>query len=52
MGRATAAVAGLPDYPFALIPHPIGRVSPDELRARAETALPQVLALLSPSRDA
>ena len=48
MGRASAEVAGLPDYPFALVPHPIGRLRPEELRARAEAALPQVLALLKP----
>lgn len=52
MGRATAAVAGLPNYPFALITHPIGRISPEELRARAEAALPQVLTLLAPPRGA
>jgi hypothetical protein len=52
MGRATAEVAGLPDYPFALVPHPIGRLAPSELRARAEAALPQVVALLTPPRGA
>jgi hypothetical protein len=49
MGRATAQVAGLPDYPFALIPHPVGRLGDDELRARAEAALPQVIELLTPA---
>ena len=46
MGRATAAVAGLPDYAFLLVPHPVGRLRPDELRARAEEILPAVVALL------
>ena len=46
MGRATAAVAGLPDYAFLLVPHPMGRLRPDELRARAEEILPAVVALL------
>ena len=51
MGRATAAVAGLPDYPFVLVPHPVGRLNPEQLRARAEAALPGIVALLTPPRD-
>jgi hypothetical protein len=46
MGRATAVVAGLPDYAFLLVPHPMGRLSPEELRARAAETLPAVVALL------
>jgi hypothetical protein len=46
MGRATAAVAGLPDYAFLLVPHPMGRLRPEELRVRAEETLPAVVALL------
>src|SRR5437763_9176725 len=46
MGRATAAVAGLPDYPFLLVPLPMGRLRPEELRVRAEETLPAVVALL------
>jgi hypothetical protein len=51
MGRATAAVAGLADYPFLMVPHPVGRLSPGELHARAEAALPGVVALLTPAGD-
>jgi hypothetical protein len=50
MGRATAAVAGLADYPFLMVPHPVGRLSPDQLRARAVEALPDVVALLTAPR--
>jgi len=46
MGRATAEVAGLPDYPFLLVPHPMGRLRPEELRVRAETVLAAVVDLL------
>jgi hypothetical protein len=46
MGRATAEVAGLPDYPFLLVPHPMGRLRPEELRVRAETVLAAVIELL------
>lgn len=47
MGRATAAVAGLADYPFMMVPHPVGRLSTDQLRNCAEAALPGVVALLT-----
>jgi hypothetical protein len=47
MGRATAEVAGLPDYPFILVPHPVGRLDAERLRARAEAALPEVVRLLT-----
>ena len=47
MGRASAEAGGIPDYPFAIIPHPIGRLSEAELRERVEAALPQVVELLT-----
>jgi hypothetical protein len=46
MGHASAAAQGMPDYPFAVIEHPIGRLDDEELRRRAEEALPQVVKLL------
>jgi len=36
----------LPDYAFLLVPHPMGRLRPEELRVRAEETLPAVVALL------
>jgi hypothetical protein len=45
--RAQAAICGTPDYPFAVVPHPIGSLTPAELRARADAALPQVIAILT-----
>src|SRR5205814_3751719 len=51
MGRATAELAGLASYPFVLVPHPVGRLDPRELRVRVEATLPAVLELLlSPTR--
>jgi hypothetical protein len=44
--RAMARICHLPEYPFAVVGHPIGSLTPDELRARAEAALPQVVAIL------
>ena len=47
--RAQAAICGNPHYPFAVVPHPIGSLTPAELRARAAEAVPQVLAILTGS---
>ncbi len=44
--RAMAKLGGIPDYPFALIPHPIGSLDEAGLRSRAVEALPQVIASL------
>ena len=45
--KAQAAICGNPDYPFAVVAHPIGSLTPAELQARAAAALPQVLAILT-----
>ena len=46
MGRASAEAQGMPDYPFVVIRHPIGRLEEDDLRRRAEDALPGIVKLL------
>ena len=45
--KAQAAICGNPHYPFAVVPHPIGSLTPAELQARATAAVPQVLAILT-----
>ena len=45
--RAMAVASGLPDYPFAIIPHPIADNTDEGLRAKAEAALPVVVRLLT-----
>ncbi|MEK7204810.1 MAG: hypothetical protein AAB254_04810 [candidate division NC10 bacterium] len=45
-GRAIAEAHGAPDYPFALVPHPLASVSPTELTREAKQVLPEVLRLL------
>ncbi len=45
-GRATAKAHGAPDYPFALVPHPMASASPAELARQAKEVLPEVLRLL------
>ena len=44
--KAMSVLGGIPDYPFALIQHPIGSLTPEELHERAISAAPQVLASL------
>ena len=44
--KAIAEIQGIPDYPFAIIDHPIGRLTPEALKGRAEAAIPQILKIL------
>ena len=48
--REMAAIEGLPDYPFAVIDHPIAGNPPDELREKAEQTLASIVALLTTRR--
>ena len=41
-----AKVFGAPDLPLLMIEHPLGGIQMDEVRARAQQALPKVLELI------
>ena len=45
-GKAIAESHCAPDYPFALVPHPMASASPTELAREAKQVLPEVLRLL------
>jgi hypothetical protein len=45
--RATAEANGQPEYPFAIIPHPIAGNGDEELRDKAERVADRVIALLT-----
>lgn len=45
-GDAMARVQGFSDYKYVLITHPISSLSQEQVRERAEQALPQVLKIL------
>ena len=45
--RAVAELNGLPDYPFAVIGHPIANDSDEELKKKAEGVVEQIAALLT-----
>ena len=47
--KAQAAICGNPDYPFVVVTHPIGSLTPAELRERARTAAGQVIEILTRS---
>jgi hypothetical protein len=46
-GREHAQNFGIPDYPLAVIAHPIANRGPEELRRMADAAWDQVLAALA-----
>ena len=39
-------IGGIPNYPFVVVPHPLGSLSIDQLRERAMQAAPEVLKIL------
>ena len=45
--RAQAAICGNPDYPFVVVPHPIGSLTETELGERARLAAGQVIDILT-----
>lgn len=44
--QAMAELSGVPGYPCAVIPHPVGSLDPDEVQARARAIAPRVAELL------
>jgi hypothetical protein len=46
LGQAQAKVFGAPDLPLVMIEHPLGGIQIDAVRARAQQALPDVIALV------
>lgn len=44
--QAMATVQGIPDYPFAIIPHPIASNTQQTLREKAEDAVRQCVDIL------
>lgn len=46
-GRAMARERGVPDYPIAVVQHPVITLSEDELRAQADNAVPEIVSILT-----
>jgi len=43
---AMAKLGGIPDYPYAVLPHPLGSLDDAGIRERASQAAPDVLRIL------
>jgi len=50
--KAMAKICNLPNYPFVVVGHPIGSLTPAELQERAALALPQIIAILEGTASA
>jgi len=46
LGTAQSRVFGTPNLPLIMIPHPLGGLSIEQVGARAEIAIPQILAVI------
>ncbi len=44
--RAMAKIQGIPEYPYIILPHPLGSLTADSLRNQAVRAAPEVLGIL------
>ena len=44
--KAMSKIGGIPDYPFILLPHPLGSLSQDALHRRAIQVAPDVTRIL------
>jgi len=50
LGSAQAKVFGVPDLPLLEIQHPLGGLSMEDVRKRAEVALPQLHKVIAEKR--
>ncbi len=46
LGRTQSRVLGVPDLPLIIIKHPLGGLAMDDVKARASSALAQLLDML------
>jgi hypothetical protein len=44
--EAMARLAGMPGYPYAVLPHPMGSLTPGEVAQRADTIADRIVELL------
>jgi hypothetical protein len=45
-GNAMARRNGYPEFKYAMVPHPIGNLKPDQIKQRAQEVLPQIVEIL------
>ena len=51
LGKAQSKVFGVPDLPLLEIKHPLGGLSMDKVRERADAALPQLIRAIRAIKD-
>ena len=44
--KAMSSIKGIADFPFVVVPHPLGSLAPEDLRQVAMRAAPDVLRIL------
>jgi hypothetical protein len=47
LARATATGMGMPDLPLVIVPHPIGGISPEEVKIKADNIIDSITGLLT-----
>jgi hypothetical protein len=50
LARASTAVTGVPDMSFLVVEHPMGGISKEEIRAKADAVFPEILNMAPESR--
>lgn len=51
LGQSDARALGLPGLPLVTVPHPMGDVSPAEVRTRAADAIQEIVAVITTPRE-
>ena len=46
LGKAQSKVFGVPDLPLAIIPHPLGGLTLEQVEGRAQRAIPQLVTFI------
>ena len=47
LAKSVSTAKGLPSLPLVVVPHPLGGLAPEEVQAKADTAIDQVVQLLT-----
>lgn len=51
LGQAEAEALGMPGLPILVVPHPIGGINPEGVKARADAIVEEVVAALTRPRE-
>ncbi len=52
LARTVASARGIPALPLVIVPHPIGGLGPEEVKAKAERAIGEVVKALTSIENA